>query len=368
MRLRELRFEDYDGVAAVLVRNGLRTPTRTQWEYLGSANPNRERLEGIPLGWVLQHDTDGIVGVFRNIAFLYEWNGDPVRLAVASAWAVDAAHRHQSLRLAMEYFKQPHVDVLLNTTAVAETSGKAFLKFRAERVPQPSYTTRLLWITGYSAFAEDVLRSRGFPGATMLRRPAAWAMAIGDAVRRAGRRRAHEHIRPLGAFDARFDRLWDVLRQRPNRLQAVRNRLTLAWRFALERHRPTIVAFELGSDLLGYVALVRRDHGALRRFEVADLQAVDDDPSAVRELMDGALIEAARQDVHLVAMTGVGDSKRGALAALKPHIKIAPGWPLYYKAVDGRLEEPLRSSDAWDLSLYDGDALWSGMFAERISA
>ena len=39
-----------------------------------------------------------------------------------------------------------------------------------------------------------------------------------------------------------------------------------------------------------------------------------------------------------------------------------PGWPLYYKAVDAALQEPLQSPDAWDMSLYDGDMLWSGAF------
>src|SRR5216683_1384491 len=75
MRLRELRFDDDAGTAAVLVRNGLRRPTREQWAYLWNANPHREQLAGVPLGWVLEHDTDGLVGAFRNIPFLYEWNG-----------------------------------------------------------------------------------------------------------------------------------------------------------------------------------------------------------------------------------------------------------------------------------------------------
>src|SRR4029450_1112417 len=104
----------------------------------------------------------------------------PVRVVVASAWAVDPAQRHRSLMLATEYFKQTHADVLLNTTAVAETSGKAFLKFRAERVPQPTYTTRLLWITGYVGFAANLLRARRIPAASILQYPAASAMKLAD--------------------------------------------------------------------------------------------------------------------------------------------------------------------------------------------
>jgi hypothetical protein len=367
MRLREIRFDDYDGIGAVLVRNGLRRPTPEQWTYLWNANPHREQLAGIPLGWVLEHDPDGLVGTFRNIPFLYEWNGRPIKVAVASAWAVDPIHRHQSLRLAMEYFKQPLVDVLLNTTAVAETSGKAFLKFRAERVPQPAYTTRLLWITGYVGFAASLLRARRIPAASVLQYPAASGAKLADVVRYR-RSRAHEPVVIVDAFDARFDRFWGAMRQRRERLHAVRDAATLTWRFALERQRPTIVAVPRGNTLAGYAVLVRRDQGELLRFEVADLQALDDDARVLRAVVSGALGAAARQGVHLVAMTGFCGAKRHALNALKPHVKTVPGWPLYYKSIDGTLEEPLRSADAWDLSLYDGDTLWSGMFADSAVA
>jgi hypothetical protein len=367
MRLRELRIDDYDGTAAVLVRNGLRRPTREQWAYLWNANPHRDRLAGIAAGWVLEDDA-GIVGTFRNIPFLYEWNERPIRVVVASAWAVDPAHRHQSLRLAIEYFKQPNADILLNTTAVEETSGKAFLKFRAERVPQPSYTTRFLWITGYIGFAANLLHERRVPAAAILQYAAASGVKMADVVRGGFPRRYRDRVVTVDAFDARFDRFWSALRQRRNRLRAVRDAATLAWRFALEREPPTIVALLGGDSLAGYAVLVHRNQRELRRFEVADLQTLDDDCESVAALMNGALQEAARQGVHLVAMSGHSAAKREALRALTPHVKATPGWPLYYKAVDSALEEPLRSPDAWDLSLYDGDALWSGMFADSAVA
>ena len=351
----------------MLVRNGLRRPTPEQWAYLWNANPHRGALSGIPLGWVLEHDTDGVVGTFRNIPFLYEWNERPIKVAVASAWAVDPVHRHQSLRLAMEYFKQPLVDLLLNTTAVEETSGKAFLKFRAARVPQPAYTTRLLWITGYVGFAANLLRARRIPAASVLQYPAASGAKLVDLVRYR-RFRSRESVATVDTFDARFDRFWRAMRQRRERLHAVRDAATLTWRFALERQQPTIVAVPRGDALAGYAVLVRRDQGDLLRFEVADLQALDDDPGVLRAAIGGALGAAARQGVHLVALTGFSGAKRHALSALRPHVKTVPGWPLYYKAIDGALEERLRSADAWDLSLYDGDTLWSGMFADSAVA
>ena len=358
MRLRELRLNDYAEVVALLDRNGLRKPTPDQWEYLGSASPHRHQLAGMPAGWLLEHDPDGVVGTFRNIPFLYEWNRRSIRIAIASAWAVDAAHRHHSLMLATQYFKQANVDVLLNTTAVAETSGKAFLAFRAQRVPQATYTARLLWITEYRGFASHLVRERRLPMA--LKYPAAFAAWAADVPRRRGG--GPEQVRAIDSFDARFDRFWAVQRDRRDRLQAVRDAATLTWRFALERVPPLIAALERNSELAAYAVLVRRDQGELRRFEVADLQAFGDEPALVRAMMAGALGLAREQGIHLVALSGHHDAKRQALRTLGPYVKTTPGWPLYYKAVDASLAEPLQSSAAWDLSLYDGDSLWSAMF------
>jgi hypothetical protein len=359
MTLRELHADDYPGAVVVLARNGLRSPTQEQWDSLCLGTPRGERLAGIPLGWILENEA-GVVGTLRNIACLYEWNGQPVRVVVASAWAVDRAHRHQSLALVKAYFSQPQADLLLNTTA-SEATGKAFLAFGALPVPQPSYTTRMLWITGHVPFAEQFLRERRVPAASLCRYPAACAMWVADALRRRGGA-APGQVVLADEFDARFDRFWDIQRQHRNRLQAVRDAATLTWRFALERHPPMVLVLERDRAVAGYIVLVRRDQRNLRRLEVADLQVLDDDAASVRSLMGEALRESARGGIDLVALSGINDAKRGALDALGPHVKTAAGWPLYYKALDPTLKEPLRSPEAWDLSLYDGDGLWSGVF------
>jgi len=361
MRLRELRVDDYAGVAEALTRNGLRTPTRDQWDYFWKGPPHRERLDGIPFGWALD-EREAIVGTFRNIPFLYEWNCRPIRVVVASAWAVDEDVRRHSLMLATAYFKQTGVDVLLNTTAVLETSGKAFLAFRASRVPQPAYTARMLWITGYRGFAANYLREHHLPAA-LLQYPAAFGFWAGDSASRVSRIAAGACR--AAAFDQRFDRFWNVLRATRDRLQAVRDAASLRWRYALEREPPLIAVVRQDEDIVGYAVLVRRESAALRRLELADIQAAGDDPEILRAVMTGALDMARADGIHLVAMTGHCEAKRRALSALGPHVKVAGGWPLYYKAVDPALVEPLAASAAWDLSLYDGDALWSGMFQSQ---
>jgi hypothetical protein len=367
LTLRELRADDYAAAVAVLARNGLRSPTRGQWDYLCQGTPHREQLAGIPLGWILEDDTTGVVGTLRNISFLYEWNRRPVRVVVASAWAVDREQRHQSLALAKAHFSQPQVDLLLNTTA-GDATGKAFLAFGAARVPQPSYMTRMLWITGYVPFAEQFLRERQIPAASLLRYPAAYALRVADRLRRRGGVVARGQVVRTDGFDTRFDRFWDLQRQRRDRLQAVRDSATLTWRFALERHRPLILVLGREGEMAGYLVLVRRDQRSLRRLEVADLQVLDDDGASVCALMSEALRQSGRAGIDLVALSGVNDAKRRALRALGPHVKPAAGWPLYYKAIDPTLKEALRSPEAWDLSLSDGDGLWSGVFADQAVA
>jgi hypothetical protein len=364
MTLREVRVEDYEAVARVLVRNGLRTPNAEQWRHFWHGAPHTNG--GVPFGWVLEHDA-AVVGAFRNVSYAFEWNGRPVRVVVASAWAVDAALRRGSLMLAAQYFRQRGVDVLLNMTAVEATSGKAFLAFGAEKVPQADYMSRLLWIVDYARFAAKSIGDRGVPASRLLGYPAGLVLWAADRWRRASAVPAAGAASRVDRFDSRFDAFWSRVRRRDDRLQAVRDAAALTWRFAIEREQPLVVVFEQGRDMIGYAVLVRRDDRGLRRMEVADLQAIDDAPAVVCAVMQAAIGEAARDGIDVIGLTGHNAAKRRALAALGPHVKTAPGWPLYYKAIDVSLTEPLRHASAWDLSLYDSDALWSGVFLDEVA-
>src|SRR5207247_7831502 len=143
--------------------------------------------------------------------------------------------------------------------------------------PQPTYTDELLWVTGYRGFAEGQVRKTRIPLASIAAYPAAAALWIADAAtgRNAFLRDRPDRVRLAEAFDDRFDRFWERIRATRDRLQAVRNRATLAWRFALEpRVRPPLVlTLDEQGELAGYTVLVRRDdpRRGLRRAEVADL-------------------------------------------------------------------------------------------------
>ena len=366
MTIRETRFDDFEAIGGVLRRNGLSTRTHEQWAYFWRNRPGQAALEGIPRGWVLEDAGGTIVGTFGNIALAYDWNGAPVRAAFASGWAVDESHRAESLGLALAFFRQPGVDLLMTTTGHEATSGAVFEALRAERVPAPSYAERLVWITGHRGFAAGQLRRRGMPAADLVGAIVGAAADAVDAVR-SGRPEAASAVEELPRFDARFDALWASLRRGSPRLRAVRDAETLAWRFALEPRAPAILAVDRSGDIAGYLVLVRRDDAAarIRRMEVADLQARGDDPDVVRTLMTAALAVARRDGVHAVTVVGHHEIKRRALAALSPRVRPTTRWPLYYRAVQPALREALRSPDAWDVSPYDGDSLWAGISGER---
>jgi len=226
MPLREATLDDHAAIMGVLRRNGLAEVDYDRWARRWTVNPFRAKRPEIPMGWVI-----------GDIPFGYEWNGRKLMAAVVSAWAVDAAHRTASLGLAAKFFAQEGVDLLVITTA-NNASGAVFRALRAEPIPCPGYMDRLVWITDYAAVSADRLRRRGVPAAPLAKYPAGLALRALDRARgrnRLGRRSGS--VRPVEANDGRFDALWDRLRRRADRLQAVRDRAALSWHLDLSRGR-----------------------------------------------------------------------------------------------------------------------------------
>ncbi len=309
MKLRDATLQDHDAIMAVHRRNGLVELDAERWCRRWTENPFRAAVPGLPIGWVLTDDAGAVVGTIGNVPVGYEWNGRRLTAAVVSMWAVDAPYRNSSIGLAAKFFQQKGVDLLLNTTA-NQAAGAVFAAFRAERVPCPSYADRLLWITNYAGVAASVLRRRGVPGAALWKHPAALALWSVDRLKQRNRRgRTRGAVRVASTLDARFDAFWERLRRRPDTLRAVRDRDALAWHQELARGRApsTILVLEDGpASIAGYVSLVRRDQAdlGLRRLEVADLQALGDDPGPVLALVAGALEHASAEGIDLVGLTG----------------------------------------------------------------
>jgi len=86
--VREATWDDFEAICQVKRRNGIVPEDCSHWVRLWDENPFRFK-HPVPLGWVLENQAQGIVGTFSNIPRTYFFNGEPVRAAIPSSWAVD---------------------------------------------------------------------------------------------------------------------------------------------------------------------------------------------------------------------------------------------------------------------------------------
>lgn len=358
--VREATLEDFAAISELVRRNGLSSPKYTDWARLWNDNPFRSELPA-PLGWVLENNAQAIVGTLSNIVRMYAYNDEPVRVATASAWAIDPPYRTSAIFLAKHYFSQKNVDLFLNTTA-SPAAADIFKAFRCTELPAPSYTRVLFWVIRYAAFAGGALRKMHLPAAPGVKHLLGTALYWRDLAHRPKPRYRRISTCLLTAFDERFDAFWDSLRRRRNRLLAVRTSEALAWQFrpALENGRAAIVAVLDGGSLSGYLIMTRGDDEqlGLRRFRVVDIQVARDEPDLILSLMASAVEYAAQSGVDVFEAVGFHKSKRDVLEQLNPHHRTYPSCPYLYKVKpeSQSLRDALQNSDAWDASLFDGDA------------
>jgi hypothetical protein len=358
--VREATFGDYEAISQVKRRNGLDVVDYLDWVRLWNDNPFRSELS-VPMGWVLESKAQGIVGTFSNIPRMYTFNCEPVRAAVASAWAVDPHFRSKAIFLANKYFSRKNVDLFLDTTASPQ-AGVLFKAFKCKDIPGPSFARILFWITNYAGFAGAVLRKARVPAFAGMRHAAGIAFHCRDLAHLSKGRFLRKEICLLPSFDERFDAIWELLRRRRGRLLAVRTREALTWQFhhAAEYGDPVILGLLEGNSLSGYLIMKRYDQEqfGLRRFRVVDIQALREDASTILSLMSAALDHAARSGVDVVEAIGFHESKRDLLERLNPRHRSLPSCPYLYR-VNANSRSPLNAlheADAWDPSPFDGDA------------
>jgi hypothetical protein len=355
IRVRPAALCDLEAIDAVCVRNGLSSFDTVETRNWWLSHPFRTEFEGVPIGWVLESDTDGIVGTFSNVHMMYELDGRRFKCGSAGSWAVDRSHRNSSMLLAMSYFSQEGVDLCVNGSASAVAS-RLMPALGAQRTASEDYDLSYFWITRRRNFARAVLRKKKIPAAGLLSHAAALVLWAAD-LRSGGRRRNLSEVKQLNGFGDEFDAFWEKIRQGRGRLRAVRSSAALEWRFGgyLRQKRATVLAIFQGGHLGGYVVLRRcvREHLGLRQFVIADLQALDDSPDVILDLLAAAL-EATRQEgLDALEWQGWNPAKRQVARSLHPKSYRYPVWPLYYKAVNPSLVPVLARADSWDFSPFD---------------
>lgn len=353
-RIRPATPQDAAAISQVCKRNGIRNSDMASWRKTWEEYPFADQFCGVPVGWVLETAAGEVVGNLTNVRLLYEMQGRRLRAGIASAWAVDPAHRGQSLSLMIAFFRQKGIDLMLNVSASPATS-RILTGMRIGRIPLPDYATPCFWAARHVAFVRAALIRRAVPWAAVLAWPAGLVMRSRDFVRRRALGRMASRLCRLPEFDDRFDTLWQRIAAGPPRLRAVRTRQVLEWRFGAElsQNRGAILAAQQDGTLEGYAVLVRRrQETGMELYDVADLQAAGDDPAIVRSLLLGSIDVAREEGVDAVKFMSGTPAKRSPADSLHPYTYRLPCWSLYYKASSG-FGPSLDSADAWDFSVFD---------------
>jgi hypothetical protein len=353
LRVRTATFEDAAAIRDLNARNGMGETDIEVWRQNWEAHPFRAEFRDVPTGWVLEKDDGVIVGNLDNVRLLYEIAGRRIKGAVASCWAVDALYRGKSLQLMTAFLRQKGVDLCLINSA-SETTAQIMTAMKIPRIPIPDYGTPCFWAVRHRGFARAALARKQVPGAGFLAWPAGLALSAGDIWHRSGRGRIRPSVRRLTEFDDRFNELWQRISAASTRLRTIRTKGVLEWRFRIEKKegRSAILVAEREGELAGYAVLVRRGGWGMDLYDIADLQAIGDDPSVITDLLLGS-IDLAREDGAdaVKFMTGL-KVKFSAAKALHPYTYELRFWQLYYRA-STELASLLSAPDVWDLSWVD---------------
>lgn len=366
--MREAGLDDALPITEFLVGLGLVMPLgdeaiRDHWKGLWEDNPAIKAHGGKPaLGWVLE-DEGRIVGFFGNIPQVSYFDGKPLKVSSARAWAVDKAYRAETPRLCEAFFGQENTDLVLISSA-NEPAGKRCLEFGGAKMPQPEYGQILYWVIDASGFLRAGLKKKGHGGAASWVGGVFGSVVLNAQMRLGGRR----PFAPLGGVTPirveeigdEFDDLWRrKLKEYTGRLLALRDAETLRWYFGLSGNssETRILCLRRNERLDGYLVLVRDDAPeiGLKRLKIADLFVAGDEPQAVNALLAGAYEYGLARRCHVLEMVGLPENLRQIALSHKPYSRPMPTFPFYFKALRPDLAGPLETAQGWYVTAYDGD-------------
>lgn len=365
--IREVNFSDCEAVGALKVRNGLKVKwSIDRWECLWQKNPAWQKNPTIPIGWVLE-ENGNIVGYLGNIPLYYHYHGKRLLAAAARGFAVDTKYRSQSLRLAVAFFTQKNIELLLNTSA-NEYAGNVFKLCKAEKIPYKNYDKALFWIINARGFACSVLRKFGCGkifaaiGGGVLATP----INLEGLLRGRGPvNRANQYeinILEPNSIGSEFDEFWHrILSVRSHCLLAERSAEALRWHFGnrvASMRQAKIVCARLSGKLVGYTVITREDSDDIGfiRSRIVDLMTENEEPGLIDALLLAAFKQAHSDGSHILEMIGFPEWIRTRLVAGSAYKRQIKYWQFWYKAVSLGLHDVLKHEDDWYGSSYDGDA------------
>jgi hypothetical protein len=360
--VREAKFDDYAQIASLQSRYGFESKSYDQWVHLWIHNPLYCELSDWPIGWVLEGESQEIVGYIENIPLPYEFLGRRIVAATSQAWVVDSRFRSHAFSLLRRFFGQVNVDLFLNTTVNAQaTAGHEAL--RETRVPVGAWDQSVFWITDYRGFVTAYLAKKGVSDSRFLRSLLSLGLRAKDTIAKKSSR-FHWHraaVRCCTNFDIRFDTFWEDMRLRNSRvLRATRSRRMLEWRFrsALAENRAWVLTVEDWPRLAAYAIFLRRDNRefGLNRLRLIDFQALDGKNELLVPMLSWALDRCRREGIHMLEVIGFGPGKQRIIDSIAPHRRALSSWLYFYKTNDPYLAKALTDVRSWDPSCFDGDA------------
>jgi hypothetical protein len=350
--VRPIQIEDAEQIYAFQQLHRQPAMSAAAWRQFWLSFPFRKDFENVPLGWLLAADQQ-VIGVLLNVHMLYDLEGRHLKAGIASGWFVDPEHRNRSLQLLNAYFQQKGIDLWLNDSANATTS-KILTALKVEGIPSPDYDAPLLWPIRARAFAAAALRRKGVPAAELLAFPVGGALHVARWFKHRNNRYPSE-VHRVKCFDQRFDSLWDRIRGARACLRAVRSSSVLQWRFQFELGDGSAVILVYGAEnFQGYAVVLRnfREQLRLTVCDVADLQAVGDNPVVLTDLLRASMHVAREQGAEALRFVGNQGTKRTAALSLRPYSYRTDGWQ-FYRAAQDDLSRALRTPELWDLSTFE---------------
>jgi hypothetical protein len=358
-QIREAVFADYPRIASLESRYGLLPKSHEEWTHLWIDNPACP--PNWTIGWVVENAAGEIVGYVGNVPSAFEFRRKKLIAASGRGLVVDEPYRSYSFPLFSQFFNQPNVDLIVNTT-VNVNAVKLHELFHCERAPVGVWDRSAFWITHYRGFAAKLAATKNLPLPNLLGYPISAALAAKDKFRRQPRKPSTTGIEATAAttFDPSFDAFWEELREtRADFLLASRSRVILDWhfKFALENNRAWVATVSQGGKLLAYAVFLRQDNHqvGLKRVRLVDFRTLTGNPSLLAPMLTGALRRCREQNIEMLEVIGASPQVQRVLADFAPHYRDLPAWLYFYKAKDKQLAASLKDPGVWDPSPFDGD-------------
>lgn len=358
--IREFSRADTSRVADLLSTNFALLPAIAWEEGLAHILWNNPNSVGTaPMGWVLDHPDEGIVGFLGNVLHPFHVVDREVRAASTTAWCVAPRHRSLGLLLAEAFLEQEGADILFNTTA-NQIAGELFLRLGFQQVPTGWFWDVLYWVARPAHFLRGAAvhltgsRAMGAVAAVSGTIP----LATLESLRGLGQKQRSAvplELSVLEVFGDEWQHCWDSWRK--GLITGVRTPQQMRWRLACDDGRSFCVRGP-GAELLGYATCrLKVDHrGSLLRLRIMDLWAKPGRPDVIRRIVEAAKELAVKWRCGSLEVCGMSENVRESLAPLRPRHRRMSAWPYYIRARDHSLAAELEDPKRWHPTEYDGDS------------